>query len=137
MKTDSARAPFDIINSGAHWRMRAEEIRTLADDAEEATARTMMLRIAADYDRPAKWAEDRSPATRATPEQACSRARPRSAASRIFSPGRRIHNRLCSIDHDGRTNLVRINQRRTPSAIEKPDPSVKNKRATTTTSTLE
>jgi hypothetical protein len=41
------------------------------------------------------------------------------------------------IDHDGRTSLVRINHRRTPSAIEKPDPSVKNKRATTTTSTME
>ena len=54
MKRGSAPAPFDIINSGAHWRMRAEEIRTLADDAEEATARAMMLRIAADYDRLAK-----------------------------------------------------------------------------------
>ena len=41
--------------------MRAEKIRTLADDTEEATARAMMLRIAADYDRLAKWAEDRSP----------------------------------------------------------------------------
>jgi hypothetical protein len=61
MKRDSARAPFDIISSGVHWRMRAEEIRTLADDAEEATARAMMLRIVADYDRLAKWAEDRSP----------------------------------------------------------------------------
>jgi hypothetical protein len=67
MKIHSARAPFDIINSGAHWRMRAEEIRTLADDAEEATARAMMLRITADYDRLAKWAEDRSPGDESFP----------------------------------------------------------------------
>jgi len=51
--------PTHIINNGSHWRMRAEEMRTLADDAIDATAKAMMLRIAADYDRLAKHADDR------------------------------------------------------------------------------
>ena len=39
------------------WRMRAAEIRALADDMMEAEPKAIMLRIAADYDRLAKWAE--------------------------------------------------------------------------------
>jgi hypothetical protein len=41
-----------------HWRRRAEEMRALAEDAEDATVRSMMLRIAADYDRRALNAND-------------------------------------------------------------------------------
>ena len=46
-----------------HWRMRAEKMRTLAEEAEEAidsTVRAMMLRIAADYERLAESADDRA-----------------------------------------------------------------------------
>jgi hypothetical protein len=40
-----------------HWRFRAEETRTVADDMAHEEARTIMRRIANDYDRLAKLAE--------------------------------------------------------------------------------
>jgi hypothetical protein len=39
------------------WRMRAAEIRALADDMNETEPKAIMLRIAEDYERLAKWAE--------------------------------------------------------------------------------
>ena len=40
-----------------HWRFRAEEARTVADQMIHEEARTIMWRIAVDYDRLAKLAE--------------------------------------------------------------------------------
>jgi len=40
-----------------HWRLRAEETRTVADQMTDEEARTVMRRIALDYDRLAKLAE--------------------------------------------------------------------------------
>jgi len=41
-----------------HWRFRAEETRTVADQMTHEEARTIMRRIANDYDRLAKLAEE-------------------------------------------------------------------------------
>jgi len=42
----------------AHWRFRAEEARTVADQMTHEDARTIMRRIANDYDRLAKVAKE-------------------------------------------------------------------------------
>jgi hypothetical protein len=42
------------------WRMRAVEIRALADEMNEPQPKAMMLRIADEYDRLAEWAEKNS-----------------------------------------------------------------------------
>ena len=41
----------------AHWRFRAEETRTVADQMTHEESRAIMRRIAMDYDRLAKLAE--------------------------------------------------------------------------------
>ena len=40
--------------------MRAEEVRAQANELKEAEPRAIMLRIAADYDKLAEWAEKNS-----------------------------------------------------------------------------
>jgi len=42
-----------------HWRMRAEEMRVLAEAMLTRDTKATMLRIAADYERLAEWAEQR------------------------------------------------------------------------------
>lgn len=39
------------------WRMRAEETRALAEEMKEAEPNSIMLRIAADYEKLAEWGE--------------------------------------------------------------------------------
>jgi hypothetical protein len=46
-----------ILDPG-HWRLRAEEARTVADHMTHEEARTIMRHIANDYDRLAKLAEE-------------------------------------------------------------------------------
>ena len=46
-----------LISDPEHWRFRAEEARTVVDQTHEES-RTIMRRIANDYDRLAKLAEE-------------------------------------------------------------------------------
>jgi hypothetical protein len=50
---------MSTINDPQHWRLLAEEMRTLAEDVKDKIAREMMVRIASDYDKLAKRAQER------------------------------------------------------------------------------
>jgi hypothetical protein len=50
-----------LFRTETHWRMRAEKMRTLAEEANDPTVRAMMLRFAAAYDRVAGQAADPAP----------------------------------------------------------------------------
>ena len=47
------------LNDAKHWRDRAAEMRVLSADIRDFEARTLMLKLADDYDNLADRAEDR------------------------------------------------------------------------------
>ena len=49
-----------FINEPQHWRARAEEARILANQMNDSESKDAMLRIAEDYERLAKRADDRT-----------------------------------------------------------------------------
>ena len=51
---------FPHINDPKHWRHRAEEARAMAESLTDPEAKQLMLNVAADYEKLAKRAEDRS-----------------------------------------------------------------------------
>jgi hypothetical protein len=53
--------PSSSYAAAHHWRMRAEEARTFADELKESEPKAIMLRIAGDYERLAEWAEKTHP----------------------------------------------------------------------------
>jgi hypothetical protein len=62
--------PASHINDPEHWRARAEEKRTLAAGINDLDARATMLRIADDYEKLAKRAEQRAGGTSVGPKLA-------------------------------------------------------------------
>jgi hypothetical protein len=58
LRRKSIPHPDYLFKTPTHWRMRAEKMLTLAEEADDPTVRAMMLRIAADYDRLAESSND-------------------------------------------------------------------------------
>jgi hypothetical protein len=48
MRREIVLSPNDVFKSADYWRMRGEEVRTIAEGAKDPTARVIMLRIADD-----------------------------------------------------------------------------------------
>jgi hypothetical protein len=48
------------LNDVKHWRDRAAEMRVLSTDMKDIEARTLMLKLANDYDKLADRAEERA-----------------------------------------------------------------------------
>jgi hypothetical protein len=47
------------VSDPQHWRRRAEEARTLADELTDPEAKSKMLKIAEDYEKLSIWAVQR------------------------------------------------------------------------------
>ena len=60
LRRESIPHPSYPFENSKHWRLRAEAMRTLAEEANVSTVRAMMLRIAANYDRLPERADDRA-----------------------------------------------------------------------------
>jgi ribosomal protein S17E len=54
--------PFPLLDDPEHWRNRAEEARSVAEQLSDPESKRTMLRIAGDYDRLAEHAQRRAPA---------------------------------------------------------------------------
>ena len=61
MRRKSVPHPDYLFKTPTHWRLRAEKMRTLAEETNDPTVRAMMLRFAATYDRVAGQAADPAP----------------------------------------------------------------------------
>ncbi len=48
------------INDPDHWRQRAREMRKMANETGDPSAKASMLKVAAEYDRLAERAEQRA-----------------------------------------------------------------------------
>jgi hypothetical protein len=55
----TGRVPKIPVNDPKHWRERAEEPRTVADELTDPDSKRAMLRIAKDYEELARRAEQR------------------------------------------------------------------------------
>jgi hypothetical protein len=51
---------YPHLNDARHWRERATEMRPLAEEMSDVGSRTIMLRLAPDYDNLAARAEARA-----------------------------------------------------------------------------
>jgi hypothetical protein len=99
--------PGLLFRTARHWNLRAEEMRSLAEEANDATVRRMMFRIAADYDGSA-----RRPSTAASESRSCSRGMlTETRAEPLSFQWRRIQTGLSLIN---RARARSLSKRRTP-----------------------
>jgi len=57
---EGSSMPSVFLNDPQHWRDRADQMRALAGESSDPESRTIMLRVANDYDLLARRAERRA-----------------------------------------------------------------------------